>query len=236
MNYDSYVYPVNISYNREILKHMIGRIKVWPMYSPDSGQTFLDHRDILNPINLEAYRIKSLILESTLFSFSWVPPMTETGYHSDGNRGCTLILPIDDIPHLIQFNDNDESFDYYYSTPILTNGKIIHNGVNNTTHDRFNLLFHFDKSYEYMVDLEKQDKLFSKWTQTYPIKSNINNSVLNSYFNVVDNSAFSIDSISGGISINNTQQILYNSATDFDICQAIKYMLDNPNVKKVELE
>lgn len=236
MNSDRYVYPVNISYNRDILQHMIERITVWPMYSPDSGHTFLDHRDILNPINLEAYRIKSLILESTLFSFSWVPPLTETGYHSDSNRGCTLILPIDNIPHLIQFEDNGELFDYYYSTPILTNGKIIHNGVNNTPHDRFNLLFHFDKSYEYMVDLEKNDKLFSKWTQTYPIKSTIDNAVLNTYFNVVDDAAVSINNITGGISINNDRQILYNDANEFDVCQAIKYMLDNPNVKKVELE
>jgi hypothetical protein len=147
-----------------------------------------------------------------------------------------LILPIDNIPHLIQFEDNGELFDYYYSTPILTNGKIIHNGVNNTPHDRFNLLFHFDKSYEYMVDLEKNDKLFSKWTQTYPIKSTIDNAVLNTYFNVVDDAAVSINNITGGISINNDRQILYNDANEFDVCQAIKYMLDNPNVKKVELE
>lgn len=236
MNWDNYVYPVDMYYNRTILKNMIDRIKIWPVYSPDLGNTILDHKDILFPINLEAYRIKSLLLESTLFSFSWVPPMSETGYHSDSNRGCTLILPIDDIPHLIKFYDHREFYEYYYSTPILTNGKTIHNGINNTDHNRFNLLFHFDKPFDYVVKLIKNDTLVSKWTQMYPIKSNIDNAVLRNYFNLTANADVCINYVNGGISINNSQTIEYTSANDFDVCQAIKYMLDNPNVKRIELE
>lgn len=236
VNIDDYIHPVTISYNRELLQQIVNRIKIWPSYSPDSGKTTLDHKDILFPVNLEAYRIKNFLLESTLYSFSWVPPMTETGYHTDSNRGCTLILPIDNIPHLIQFKDNDQTFDYYYSGPVLTNGKTYHNGINNTNHDRFNLLFHFDKPYSYILELEKQDKLVSKWSQSYPIKSNIKNDLLYRYFNLTNMSDTTIDYIDGGIAINQTQKILYKTASDFDICQSIKYMLDNPIVKKVELE
>lgn len=233
---DDYIYPVEIDYNRQILNDIINRIKIWPLYSPDNGKTVLEHKDILFPANLEAYRIKSLILESTVFSFSWVPPKKETGYHTDANRGCTLILPIDFEPHLIKFNIDSKEVDYYYSGPVITNAKTIHNGINHLNKDRFNLLFHFDKSYNHIVNLAKNNKLISNWIQSYPIKTNINNDEIRSYFNFSEDSNYIIENYNNEITINDKQKIIYKTASNFDLCQAIKYMIENPNVKTIEIE
>jgi hypothetical protein len=59
---DDCIYPVEIDYNRQILNDIVSRIEIWPLYSPANGKTVLEHKDILFPANLEAYRIKSLIL------------------------------------------------------------------------------------------------------------------------------------------------------------------------------
>lgn len=229
---DDYIFPITIDYNREILQQYISLIDVWPSYSPDGGNIILDHKDILFPINIEAYKIKGQLLESTTYSFSWVPPRSETGYHTDKTRGCTLILPIDDSPHLIKFEGRE---DYYYNGPVLTNAKTIHNGVNHTDKHRFNLLFHFDKSYEDIKNLALTDNLVTKWIQTYPVKLNFDNNVIQKYFNCSDSGTVVIDKTNEGLMINSNRLIKYNRANDYDICLAIKYMLDNPQVKGVDL-
>lgn len=229
---DDCIFPVKIDYNREVLQQYISSIDVWPSYSPDGGNIILDHKDILFPINIEAYKIKGQLLESTTYSFSWVPPNSETGYHTDKTRGCTLILPIDDTPHLIQFEGKE---DYYYNSPVITNAKTVHNGVNYTDNNRFNLLFHFDKSYDYIKQLASNDKLVSKWVQTYPVKLNFENHIIQKYFNCDNTSINVIDKTDTGLSINSNRYINYKNANDYDLCLAIKYMLDNPQVLGVNL-
>ena len=72
--------------DKKLLNDYISSIKVWPDYSPDGGKSILQHKDILFPINLEAWRIKAFLRESSTYSFSYVPPGAETGFHSDSNR------------------------------------------------------------------------------------------------------------------------------------------------------
>jgi hypothetical protein len=230
---DECIYPIDLEYNREILKECIERIDIWPEYSPDKGNTILDHKDILFPINIEAYKIKNSLLESTTYSFSWVPPFSETGFHTDATRGCTLIVPIDDTPHLIKFEGKE---DYYYNFPVLTNAKTLHNGINYTDKNRYNLLFHFDKSYNEVVNLAKNNKLVTNWIQIYPLTLNFENKIIQKYFNCNNSGVNIIDKVCDGlISINYSRTIKYEKSNDYDICLAIKYMIENPIVKSIEL-
>jgi hypothetical protein len=230
---DDCIFPVDLEYNRTVLQQCVESIDIWPAYSPDAGKTVLAHKDILFPINIEAYKIKGSLLDSTTYSFSWVPPNSETGYHTDATRGCTLIVPIDDTPHLIKFEGRE---DYYYSSPVLTNAKTVHNGVNHTDKHRFNLLFHFDKSYEEIVYKIKNNSLVSKWIQTYPITLEFDNSVIERYFNCDNSGKNKIKNPNDGmITINDNRFIIYKSANDYDICLAIKYMIENPTVKRIDL-
>ena len=235
---DNVISPVKIKYNRKLLNDYISTIKIWPDYSPDNGKSVLQHKDILFPINIEVWRIKAFLRESSTYSFSWVPPGAKTGYHSDSNRGCTLILPINTEPHLIKFKINDKVYDYYYDGPVITNAKSIHNGVNHTDHNRFNLLFHFDKSYDEVKELNDKDKLVSSWIQVYPIVNNTNIKAIDDYFNPTGK----------GIEINlshplhgkksikvGDRSIHYDKANDYDICLGIKYMLENKTCLHLEL-
>ena len=228
---DDCIFPINLQYNRQVLQQCVQRINIWPSYSPDNGKTILDHKDILFPINIEAYKIKGQLTESTTYSFSWVPPHSETGYHTDKTRGCTLIVPVDDNPHLIKFEGKK---DYYYNTPVLTNAKTVHNGVNHTDKHRFNLLFHFDKSYEEILNLASNGHLVSSWIQTYPITLTFDNPVIKNYFNCIENSKLLITKTQKGLDLNN-RQINYKKADDYDLCLAIKYMIENPTVQRIDL-
>lgn len=230
---DNVISPVKIKYNRKLLNDYISSIKVWPDYSPDGGKSILQHKDILFPINLEAWRIKAFLRESSTYSFSYVPPGAETGFHSDSNRGCTLILPIDSKEHLIRFKINDTEFDYYYDGPVITNAKSIHNGINHTNQSRFNLLFHFDKSYDEIKQLNDQGKLVSNWIQVYPIKNNTNNKYIDEYLNPTGD-GLEINYIEDGISVGD-KKIYYNKANDYDVCLAIKYILENEQCLRLDL-
>lgn len=253
MNWDDYVFPVDIFYNREFLYNTIKRIKNWPIYSSDRGKTFFStHRDIYFPANAEAIKIKNKLLGTTTYSFSHVPPNHETGWHSDLNRGCTLILPIDDHPHLLKFKIDNNEYDYYYNGPILTNAKTYHNGINYTKHDRYNLLFHYDKDYYSLVEDAKNNQLVTEWVQDYNICLTFDFPLLKDYFNTHDNlnsaqtvitdcveTASKIDKfvILIGNKIDNVSCITYSKDTlSIDIINAIKFILDNPNfIKHIEL-
>jgi hypothetical protein len=247
---DEYIFPVRINYNRDFLYETCKELVHWPDYTNDRGKTFFStHKDILFPINIEAIKIKNTLLESTTFSFSYVPPGHETGWHTDYTRGCTLILPIDSHPHQIRFNINNNFMDYFYHNPVLTNAKTIHNGINATNYDRFNLLFHFDKSYEEIKNLVIKNKLVTLWKQDYNIFSDINIKMINQFFDLHDdfNSAKIIITsdknlakltedkfiIFVGDEILETTTILVSSKTkDKDILNTIKFILDNPVIIK----
>lgn len=234
MNWDKYIYPVDIKYNKELLYDTVSNIKVWPFYSPDNGKTVLQHKDILFPVDAEALRIKTLIRESTSYSFSLVPPKQSTGMHTDKNRGCTLIIPIDPNPHLIEFEIDNEIVKYFYEGPVLTNAKTMHNGVNHTDQNRYNLLFHFEKSYEEIVQKAKDDILVLKWIQMYPIQSYIDNEYIENYFSITNNAENIIKYFENGISVNN-KLIYYKKASDYEICQAIKILLET-NITRIDLK
>lgn len=230
---DDCIFPISLDYNRKVLQDCVSSIDIWPSYSPDGGKTVLDHKDILFPINIEAYKIKGSLLDSTTYSFSWVPPHSETGYHTDATRGCTLIVPIDTTPHLIKFEGKE---DYYYSSPVLTNAKTLHNGVNHTDKHRFNLLFHFDKSYNEIVSKAKNNTLVSEWIQTYPITLEFENTVIEKYFNCDNSKINTISKITNGLLLlNHSRTIKYEKSTDYDVCLAIKYLIENPNVRRIDL-
>jgi hypothetical protein len=243
---NDYIYPVTLDYDRELLYEICHGIKQWPRYTSDGGQTFFStHRDIVFPINLEAIRIKNRLLESTTYSFSYVPPGHETGWHTDYTRGCTLILPIDQTPHLIKFKINEQDVEYYYSTPVLTNAKTWHNGVNYSHTPRFNLLFHFDKSYEHVVEMAKTGKLVTEWMQDYNICQQFDSDMLRRYF-VTHNNVNTCDILItddlvlarqhvekfvifiGDYQTEFTTIIISTNTKHRDIVQAVKYMLDSP--------
>jgi hypothetical protein len=233
INTDDYISPVKIKYNKKLLNDYVSSIETWPSYSIKGGKYFSEFKDILFPINLEAWRIKAFLKESSTYSFSYVPPGAETGYHSDYTRGCTLILPIDNKEHLIRFKKNDIEIDYYYDGPVITNAKTIHNGINHTDEGRFNLLFHFDKSYNEMKQLNDEGTLALPWIQVYPIKNNTNNKCIDDYFNP-SGDGLEINYIEGGISVGD-KKIYYNKANDYDVCLAIKYILENDNCSQIKL-
>lgn len=253
MNWDEYIFPVDIKYNREFLHNTIRRIKNWPVYSADRGKTFFStHRDIYFPANAEAIKIKNTLLGTTTFSFSHIPPNHETGWHSDQNRGCTLILPIDDYPHLIRFQIDNEYHDYYYNGPVLTNAKTFHNGINYTEHDRFNLLFHYDRDYHGLVQDAKNNMLVTEWVQDYNICLTFDFPMLQQYFNthnnielaqtvITDNVEIALSTdkfvVLLGTNIEGVSCITYSKNTQFvDIINAIKFVLDNPVfIKHIEL-
>lgn len=231
---DEYIYPIDIKYNKKLLYDSVSKISVWPFYSPDNGKTVLQHKDILFPVDSEALRIKGLIRESSTYSFSLVPPNHSTGMHTDKNRGCTLILPIDPNPHLITFDIDGKEIEYYYDSPVLTNAKTTHNGVNHTNENRYNLLFHFDKSYKEIVQMAKEDKLVSKWIQMYPVQSYIDNKYIEDYFSITNTAENIIKYCENGISVND-KFIFYSTASDYEICQAIKILLET-NIKRIDLD
>jgi hypothetical protein len=197
------------------------------------------------PISIEAIRIKNRLLDSTTYSFSYVPPGDETGYHTDSTRGCTLILPIDYTKHLIKFKIDGEELDYYYSNPVVTNAKTIHNGVNYSDQPRYNLLFHFDKSYDEVIQMAKTDTLVTRWTQDYNICQTFNSDMLKQYFNthtdidrcdilITDDISLARQHLSKFIIyIGDTETEFHtikiaNNIKHRDIVQAVKYILDSP--------
>lgn len=253
--YDEYYYTVDIEYNKEFLYDICVDITHWPMYSNDRGKTlFSTHRDIVFPVNIEAYRIKNKLLTTTTFSFSYVPPGHDTGWHTDFTRGCTLICPIDPNPHLIRFRKDDGSeFDYWYTGPILTNAKTLHNGMNPTDHPRFNMLFHIDASYKEVLKMIKEDRFITKWKQDYNICQLYDSPMVNKFFDTHS------DVESCSILVTDNYKIATSNASKFiifigeytgefttitptrttkerDICQAIKYVLDSPvKIKNIVL-
>ena len=251
---DDYITTVDIEYNREYLYECCLDIKHWPIYSNDRGKTlFSEHKDIVFPLNVEAIKIKNKLLHTSTYSFSYVPPGHETGWHSDFTRGATLILPIDPNPHLIKFKINDRDFDYYYSTPVLTNADSIHNGVNYTDHPRFNLLFHIDKPYHDIKQIIKDDHFISKWKQDYNIGQCYKNDMVKKFFDTHDDLDLASiiitddDTIAEryrfdkfiiyiGNNINYTSIVLKNNVKDKDIVNAVKYILDSTcQISRIDL-
>jgi hypothetical protein len=251
---DDYIIPVDIEYNREYLYECCLDIKHWPLYSNDRGKTlFSEHKDIVFPLNVEAIKIKNKLLYTSTYSFSYVPPGHETGWHSDFTRGATLILPLDPNPHLIKFKVNDTEVDYYYSTPVITNADTIHNGVNYTDQPRFNLLFHIDQPFADIKQIIANDQFVTKWKQEYNIGQCYKNDMVKTFFNThedLDTAAIIItddDTIADHYSFNKfiiyigdhldyTSIIIKDTAKDKDLVNAIKYILDSTcYIKKVEI-
>lgn len=165
---DKFFYNVPLEYDKKSLQYACENMHSWPYYSTDNGKTDLNVAyDVLWPMNIEAYRIKNMLAETTNWSFSYILPKGETGWHTDSTRGATLIVPVDDTPHLIKFKDDNEEIEHYYSTPILTNAKYLHNGINHTDTARYNLLFHFDNSYENLCKKIRNNSLLNTWFQYY---------------------------------------------------------------------
>ena len=246
---NDFVYPINLDYDREYLHWVCKNIKHWPMYSADRGKTFFsDHNDIFFPANVEAIKVKNKILHSTTFSFSFVPPGKETGWHVDEFRGCTLMCPLDTEPHLIKFDIDGKEIDYFYDTPTLTNGIHWHNGINHTKENRYNLLFHFDKDYKEIKQLNDNDDLVFRWQQDYNICQFYDNDVLQKYFNThqdIDNCNIlitdkDIDTECTVIFIGDTHKeydhnILCNDK--MSVVQAVKQILDSPvKIKRIEYD
>ena len=142
-------------------------VRIWPSYSLDGGKTLIGTKDVLFPLNVEACRIKNRLMLSTTYSFSYIPPLKETGWHTDERRGCTLNIPIDENPHHISFKNKGEIIKYSYIQPTLVNGKIPHNGSNPTDWDRYNLLFHFDLDFHAVKNLYQEGNFISSWQQIY---------------------------------------------------------------------
>jgi hypothetical protein len=253
MNWDDYIYPVDIKYDRKFLYNTISRIRNWPIYSADRGKTFFStHSDIYFPANAEAIKIKNSLLNTTTFSFSFVPPGHETGWHRDLNRGCTLILPLDNYSHLIKFKIDNDEHDYYYDTPVVTNAKTYHNGVNYTSSHRYNLLFHYDIDYYTLVENAKNNLLQTEWVQDYNICLTFDFDRVKDYFNthsdidtaqtILTNDATFAKTTNKftillGDRLNGIPSILYEHDTPAeDIINAIKYIIDNPgNIKLIDL-
>ena len=233
--FDDVIIPIEIDYNRLMLNDYVESIDTWPEYI--SNNTILEHKDILFPLNSEAYRIKTLLHKSTTYSFSCVPPHTETGFHSDSNRGCTLILPIDMNPHLIKFKIDKEIKDYLYYGPVITNAKSIHNGVNETDMYRFNLLFHFDESYEEIRDLAFSNKLVSSWKQAWPIDNQTSLQCIDDYFNPTGEGIIikHIESSGNTCLLVDGRHITYSEANNYDLIMAIKYLLENKRCLRLDL-
>jgi hypothetical protein len=245
MNWDDYIYPVDISYNRQLIYEKIQRIRYWPMYSADRGKTFFsNHRDIYFPIHAEAIRVKNSLIESTTYSFSWVPVGHQTGWHSDANRGCTLILPLDPEPHLIEFEIAQQIHQYYYTGPVLTNAKSWHNGINHSNSNRFNLLFHFDRSYDFMKESAKANTMVTVWQQDYNVCSFVDFKMIAEFYNshtdieqanvLLTHDKHQAESFDGfaillGDQSNRVSSITYmNDTPQTDILDAIEFILNGP--------
>ena len=161
---DKFFYNVPLEYDKKALQYACENMRSWPYYSTDAGKTDIKASyDVLWPSNIEAYRIKNMLLASTNWSLAFIPPKYETGWHTDATRGATLIVPIDNTPHLIKFRDDVKEYEFYYSTPILTNANYIHNGINYTDKNRYNLLFHFDEKYESLCKRVDNNTLINNW-------------------------------------------------------------------------
>jgi hypothetical protein len=241
---DNYIVPVDIDYNRQFLYECCLDIKQWPIYTNDRGKTlFSHHKDIVFPLNVEAIKIKNKLLHTSTYSFSYVPPGHETGWHSDYTRGATLILPLDPEPHLIKFKIDNEEIDYFYSSPVLTNADSLHNGINYTDKPRFNLLFHIDRKFDEMKGIIKNNGFISQWKQDYNIAQIYKNEMIAKFFDThddVDNATIIITDDSTiadhysdktiifiGKHTNCTNIILNAGAKDKDLVNAIKYILDS---------
>jgi len=249
---DDYIYAFEMKYNREYLFDTVRQITHWPAYADPNTAFKTSHRDILFPIDMEAIKIKNSILTSTTYSFSVVPPGHETGWHTDKNRGCTLILPINPEPHLIKFNVDENIIDYYYDGPVITNAKTLHNGINHTDVNRYNLLFHFDLPYHDVMDLIKNNNLIDDWKQTYDIALFYDSPMISEYFNTttdIENASILItDDIELANSYENRKFIIFigDSNKKFvevigknhnEIIKTIKFILDCPfKIKSVVLE
>lgn len=251
---DNYIIPIDLDYNREYLYECCLDIKHWPLYSNDRGKTlFSEHKDIVFPLNVEAIKIKNKLLHTSTYSFSYVPPGHETGWHSDFTRGATLILPIDPNPHLIKFKIDNKEEEYFYSNPVLTNADSIHNGINYTDNPRFNLLFHIDKSFDAIKQIIADDNFISEWKQDYNIGQCYKNIMLEKFFDthgdleiasiiitdddtIADHYSFNKFIIYIGDHPDYTSIVIKDTAKDKDLVNAIKYILDSTcYIKKVEI-
>jgi len=247
---DKFFYNVPLEYNKKALMHSCENAKSWPYYSIDGGTTDLNVAyDILWPMNIEALRIKNMLLATTNWSFSYVTPGHETGWHTDSTRGATLIVPVNNEPHLIKFKDDTNIIEHYYSTPILTNAKYLHNGINHTALPRYNLLFHFEDSYESICKKIDNNQLFNKWLQYY--KYYIDTELdLSPYFlcncdiNEADfiitdkNIRYPEKTIFIGETVENTYSsiVINNNIDTYDIYLLIKIITEMPTpLKRVEI-
>jgi len=251
---DDYIFPFEMKYNREYLFDTVQKIVHWPAYADPNIAFRTAHRDILFPIDMEAIKIKNSLLTSTTYSFSVVPPGHETGWHTDKNRGCTLILPINPEPHLIKFQIDGNTVDYYYDGPVITNAKTIHNGINHTNVNRYNLLFHFDLSYHEVKNLIETNNLIDTWKQTYDIAVCYNSPMMKEYYNSnsdVDNSKIIItddieladiysayhDKFIIFIGNSNGKYVDVIGKNDSELIKVIKFILDCPfKIKSITLE
>lgn len=86
-------------------------------------------------------------------------PFSETGMHTDDERGATLILPISRNLE-IQCNQVGELVTSTYDVPIVTNSKSLHNAINQSDSERVNLLFHCSLPYEELYQLYINKDLF----------------------------------------------------------------------------
>jgi len=241
MDWNDYIYPIELDYNKQLLAKTVARIKNWPMYSADRGKTFFStHRDIYFPINAEAIKIKNSLIQSTTFSFSCVQPGNQTGWHFDANRGCTLILPIDSNPHLIRFKIDNQELDYYYTGPVLTNANVMHNGINHLKQDRYNLLFHFDDSYQNVISSVKDGKFVTIWNQDYNICLLCDFPIIKQYYNthsdqntasviITDDKELAersnVFTILLGSKSDRVTSITFDQSDEIDIMDAIKFIL-----------
>lgn len=248
---DDYIYHFEIDYNRDYLFETVKSIKFWPAYADPSSDFMTAHKDILFPINIEAIKIKNSLLRSTTFSFSVVPPGHETGWHTDKNRGCTMILPIDPEPHLIKFKIDNKEIDYFYHGPVITNAKTWHNGINHTDSNRYNLLFHFDLSYEDVKDLILRNELVETWKQTYNIAQLYKSDILAEYFNTHSNADGCVILITDNVDLarkyknkfvifigdSNGEFVEIIGGKQIEIIQSIKFILDSPfKIRTIRLE
>jgi hypothetical protein len=181
-----FLFPVeDLDYDRDTLFTAFKAIKNLPKYVSNDGFE-IDVRDTLAPLHIEAMRINQMLPLSQSFSISCIPKDSESGWHVDKNRGCTLLLPLDRDDHLIFFkNDKNEELLLKYNSPVLLNSQYWHNAVNKESEYRANLVFHFNKSYETIKQKVISRELFSSWKLGYSIYSaGPTDSWAQTYFNI----------------------------------------------------
>ncbi len=90
----------------------------------------------------------------------------ETGFHTDDDRGSTLIFPLSNELEFC-YKKNEQEVSNYYSVPIITNSRLSHNAKNHTSLERINVLFHISESYENVYKEYKNGKLLNMSLDTH---------------------------------------------------------------------